>query len=115
MVELRVQLEVRAIDSELVISVQLGGEGVCRSPDIGARGHESIHAVVDGGAVKGAVHAGLRRWVVAVGVGCEYDIPQAVDEMDLWSPDVGTVGLTGRWEPQLLRVSVVPVGQDGAT
>ena len=115
MVELGVQLEVCAVNCELVIGVQLGGEGVCRGPDVRAGGDECVHAVVDGGTVKGTVHAGLWWRVVAVGVSCEDDIPQSIDEMDFWSPDIGAVGLASRRQPELLGVGVVPVGQDGAS
>jgi len=114
-VELVVQLEVRAVNSELVVSVQLRGECVGGRPDVGAGGDEGVHAVIDGGTVEGAVHAGLRWWVVAVRVGGEDDIPQSVDEMDLWSPDIGAVGLAGGRKPELFRVSVVPVGEYGAS
>ena len=115
MVELIVQLEVRAVNGELVVGVQLGGEGVGRGPNVGAGGDEGVHAVVDCGTVEGAVHAGLRWWVVAVRVRCEDDIPQSIDEVDLGSPDICAVGLTGRRKPELLRLGVVPVGQDGAS
>jgi len=115
MVELGAQLEVCAVDGELVVGVQLGGECVGGGPDVGARGDEGVHTVIDGRAVEGTVHAGLRRRVVAVRVGCEDDIPQSVDEMDLWGPDVGAVRFASRRKPELFGVGVVPVGQDRAS
>ena len=35
--------------------------------------------------------------------------------MDFGSPDIGAVGLTSRRKPELFRVGVVPVGQDGTS
>lgn len=65
--------------------------------------------MIDGGTVKVAIHALQRRRAVVVRVGGEDDIPQAINQMDLGSPQVGAVWLPRRREKEQLFIRIVPV------
>ena len=54
-------LEVRPIDSELVVSVELGLDGVVAGPGVGSAAFQYVHPVVDGRAGEVTEHVGTGR------------------------------------------------------
>lgn len=81
-------VEVRPVDGELVVGVELGPEIVLGLPWVGGGGFEHEHAVVDCRTGEVAEHVLVGRWRVGVDVRREDDVPQSVDQMQLRCPEV---------------------------
>lgn len=88
-VQVAVVLEIGAINSELVVRVQLGFVCEFGSPEIGARAFEDEHAVVDGWTVKVAVHVDFGWWRVVARVCRKNNVPVAREIVNFRGPKVG--------------------------
>lgn len=88
MIQLILVLEICAIYSELVISLELAMVPIGSSPRILAFTRHDEHAVIDGGTVVFAPHFDLGGWRVIIGIGSEDDPPSTANLVDFRSPQV---------------------------
>ena len=56
-----------------------------------------------------AEHVGLGRWRVFIDVCCKYDVPQAIEIVELGSPQVVGVRLAWRRVEDELGLGIIPV------
>jgi hypothetical protein len=111
--------EVRAINRELVICIELGFEIVLGLPWVGGGGLKDEHAMVDCRTGEVAIHVLLWGRLIGIDVCCEDNVPQATDLMEFWCPEIVAVRSVLGWCERELDVGVVPVtrhchGQQGS-